>query len=113
MSHRGSTPVWPVDGPLEVVETRDAWLVVRTGDPEDWLAAFEKTGGPAAREWAEAMARTYNQRLRHGVPEAGTRTDRGRAFPAAARADPGPAFPAAVRAGPGPASAAEPHGTAR
>lgn len=43
---------------------------MRVGDPEDWLARFEKDEGFPAREWAENMARVYNRRLqqRSGPP---------------------------------------------
>jgi hypothetical protein len=52
-----------VDGRLAVREEAEAFLVVREGDPEDWLARFDKGEGFPAREWAENMARIYNRRL--------------------------------------------------
>ena len=55
-----------VDGPLAVREVEAAFLVVREGDPEDWLARFEKGGGFPARAWAENMVEVYNRRLRGG-----------------------------------------------
>jgi hypothetical protein len=52
-----------VGGRLAVREEEAAFLVVREGDPEDWLARFEKTEGFPARAWAENMVRVYNRRL--------------------------------------------------
>ena len=43
-----------------------AFFVVREGDPEDWLARFEKADNFPAREWAENMVRVYNRRLALG-----------------------------------------------
>ena len=57
------TPGPQVDGTLAVREVEKAYLVVRSEDPEDWLARFEKSPGFPAREWAENMARVYNRRL--------------------------------------------------
>ena len=48
---------------LAVREEAAAFLVVREGDPEDWLARFDKTNGFPAREWAQNMVRIYNRRL--------------------------------------------------
>jgi hypothetical protein len=56
-------PAPQVDGKLAVREEESAFLVFRAGDPEDWLARFEKTEGFPARQWAENMARVYNRRL--------------------------------------------------
>lgn len=56
-----------VEGELAVVEEEAAFLVVRAGDPGDWLARFEKRSGFPAREWAGNMAAVYNRRLRDGV----------------------------------------------
>ncbi len=50
-----------------MVELEAAFLVVREGDPADWLARFEKSGGFPAREWAHNMANIYNRRLELGV----------------------------------------------
>jgi len=50
-------------GRLAVREEEGAFLVVRAGDPEDWLARFDKDGNFPAREWAENMANVYNRRL--------------------------------------------------
>jgi hypothetical protein len=52
-----------VEGRLAVREEQAAFLVVREGDPEDWLARFDKANGFPAREWAENMVRVYNRRL--------------------------------------------------
>lgn len=52
-----------VDGRLAVREEETAYLVVRSEDPEDWLARFEKGRGFPAREWAENMVSVYNRRL--------------------------------------------------
>ncbi|HET7269895.1 MAG TPA: hypothetical protein VFI90_02300 [Rubrobacter sp.] len=52
-----------IEGRLAVREEEGAFLVVLAGDPEDWLARFEKSGDFPAREWAENMARVYNRRL--------------------------------------------------
>ena len=76
--HPTKLPADPqVDGKLAVCEEGEAFLVVREGDPDDWLARFEKGGGSPAREWAENMVRVFNRRLqRHAaVPPtpAGTR----------------------------------------
>jgi hypothetical protein len=52
-----------VEDRLAVREEEAAFLVVREGDPEDWLARFDKANGFPAREWAENMVRVYNRRL--------------------------------------------------
>ena len=52
-----------VDGTLAVRETEGAYLVVRSEDPDDWLARFKKGPDFPAREWAENMASIYNRRL--------------------------------------------------
>jgi hypothetical protein len=52
-----------IEGRLAVREEEGAFLVVRAGDPEDWLARFEKDGDFPAREWAENMVHVYNRRL--------------------------------------------------
>jgi hypothetical protein len=52
-----------MEGRLAVREGEGAFLVVRAGDPEDWLARFDKDGDFPAREWAENMANVYNRRL--------------------------------------------------
>jgi hypothetical protein len=52
-----------MDSRLAVREEEGAFLVVRAGDPEDWLARFDKDGDFPAREWAENMANVYNRRL--------------------------------------------------
>jgi hypothetical protein len=52
-----------VEGRLAVREEEAAFLVVREGDPEDWLACFDKANGFPAREWADNMVRVYNRRL--------------------------------------------------
>jgi hypothetical protein len=52
-----------VEGRLAVREVGAAFLVVREGDPDDWLARFEKGDGFPARAWAENMVRVYNRRL--------------------------------------------------
>ena len=54
-----------IDDRLAVREEAGAFLVVRAGDPEDWLARFERDGVFPAREWAENMANVYNGRLSH------------------------------------------------
>lgn len=60
-------PVYPagsqIAGRLAVREEDDAFLVVREGDPDDWLARFEKGDGFPARAWAENMVRVFNGRL--------------------------------------------------
>lgn len=56
-------PTPQVDGKLAVREEESAFLVFRAGDPEDWLARFEKTEDFPARQWAENMASVYNRRL--------------------------------------------------
>ncbi|HEX5849324.1 MAG TPA: hypothetical protein VFY59_09005 [Rubrobacter sp.] len=48
-------------------EEEAAFLVVREGDPEDWLARFEKADDFPARQWAHNMVRIYNRRLALGV----------------------------------------------
>ncbi len=53
-----------MDGKLAVREERGAFLLVREGDPDDWLVRFDKDGGFPAREWAENMVRVFNRRLR-------------------------------------------------
>jgi hypothetical protein len=60
------TPGQQVDGTLAVRETKGAYLVVRSEDPDDWLARFEKGADFPAREWAENMASIYNRRLSLG-----------------------------------------------
>ena len=52
-----------MEGPLAVREEEGAFLVVREGDPDDWLARFEKGDDFPARAWAENMAAAYNRRL--------------------------------------------------
>jgi hypothetical protein len=52
-----------VEGRLAVREEEAAFLVVREGDPDDWLARFDKANGFPAREWAQNMVRVYNRRL--------------------------------------------------
>lgn len=52
-----------VDGRLAVQEEEFAFLVVLDDDREDWIVRFEKAPDFQAREWAEHMVRTYNQRL--------------------------------------------------
>jgi hypothetical protein len=52
-----------MEGRLAVREGEGAFLVVRAGDPEDWLARFDKDGEFPAREWAENMANLYNRHL--------------------------------------------------
>lgn len=52
-----------VDGPLAVREEDTAYLVVLEHDETDWLVRFDKADGFEAREWAEHMVRTYNERL--------------------------------------------------
>ena len=52
-----------VEDRLAVREEAAAFLVVREGDPEDWLARFDKANGFPAREWAQNMVRIYNRRL--------------------------------------------------
>ena len=66
-----------IEGRLAVHEEVTAFLVVREGDPEDWLARFEKANGFPAREWAENMVRVYNRRLalRAAGPPAPPQTD--------------------------------------
>ena len=56
-----------IHGRLAVREEEAAFLVVREEDPDDWLARFEKEDGFPAREWAENMARVFNQRLERGA----------------------------------------------
>ena len=56
-------PDLQVGDELAVREEEGAFLVVRAGDPEDWLARFERDADFPAREWAENMARVYNRRL--------------------------------------------------
>jgi len=51
---------------LAVHEEEEAFLVIREGDPEDWLARFDKENGFPARAWAENMVRVYNRRLALG-----------------------------------------------
>jgi hypothetical protein len=55
-----------IGGRLAVHEEEAAFLVVCEGDPEDWLARFDKENGFPAREWAENMVRVYNRRLALG-----------------------------------------------
>ncbi len=71
-----------VEGPLAVREEEGAFLVVREGDPDDWLARFEKGDGFPARAWAENMVAAYNRRL------AGS-SARARNAPSAAKKPPG------------------------
>ena len=52
-----------VEDRLAVREEEAAFLVVHEGDPEDWLARFDRGEGFPAREWAENMVRVYNRRL--------------------------------------------------
>ncbi|HEX6711200.1 MAG TPA: hypothetical protein VF068_12790 [Rubrobacter sp.] len=52
-----------IEGRLAVREEEGAFFVVQAGDPEDWLARFEKDGEFPAREWAENMVHVYNRRL--------------------------------------------------
>ena len=52
-----------LEGRLAVREEEAAFYVVREGDPEDWLARFDKANGFPAREWAQSMVRVYNRRL--------------------------------------------------
>ena len=52
-----------MDGRLAVREEEGAFLVVRVGDTEDWLARFDKDEDFPAREWAENMVSVYNRRL--------------------------------------------------
>ena len=52
-----------IEGRLAVREEEAAFLVIREGDPEDWLARFDKANDFPAREWAENMVRVYNRRL--------------------------------------------------
>jgi len=52
-----------VDGRLAIREEEAEFLVVRAGDPEDWLVRFEKSDDFPAREWAENMVRVYNRRI--------------------------------------------------
>ena len=71
-------PVAPqLEGLLAVREEEAAFLVVREGDPEDWVARFDKANGFPAREWAENMVRVYNRRmlLRSTGPPDPPRTD--------------------------------------
>lgn len=49
-------------GPLVVLETDAAFIVVREADPDDWIARFDKGTAFPAREWAERMAALYNLR---------------------------------------------------
>lgn len=60
-------PGLQVDGELAVVEEPAAFLVVRAGAPDDWLARFEKGHDFPAREWAENMVAVYNRRRSEGV----------------------------------------------
>ena len=50
-----------------MVELEAAFLVVREGDPADWLARLEQSGGFPAREGAHNTATNYNLRLELGV----------------------------------------------
>lgn len=56
------------EGHLAVVEKRDAFFVVRSDDPEDWLACFEKNPDFPSRAWAENMVHVFNRR--HTGPRA-------------------------------------------
>ena len=49
-------------GPLIVLETDEAFIVVREADPDDWIARFDKGTLFPAREWAERMVMQYNAR---------------------------------------------------
>lgn len=68
-------PVQQVDGTLAVREVEGAYLVVRSEDPGDWLARFEKGQDFPAREWAENMVSVYNRR--HSRRRAGPPTPPG------------------------------------
>ena len=72
-----------VEDRLAVREEEAAFLVVREGDPDDWLARFDKAGGFPAREWAENMARVVLPRLGRALYRM---TIDGRPFTAAMRA---------------------------
>ncbi|WP_199435437.1 hypothetical protein [Qaidamihabitans albus] len=61
MAHEES---FQVDDRLTVREDDLAYLVVLDNDEDDWLVRFEKAPDFAAREWAEHMVVTYNERLR-------------------------------------------------
>jgi hypothetical protein len=60
------TPPRQAEGRLAVREEEAAFLVVREGDPEDWLARFDKADDFPASEWAHNMVRVYNLRLALG-----------------------------------------------
>jgi hypothetical protein len=69
------TPGPQVDGTLAVREVEEAYLVVRSEDPGDWLARFEKAPGFPAREWAENMVSVYNRRRAGPPTPPGTRPE--------------------------------------
>ena len=69
----------PILGSLAVSEDAERCLVVDADDDEDWVARFDKSDEFPAREWAENMVDTYNQRLRS--PGAGTAAPRRAAPP--------------------------------
>lgn len=52
-----------VSGKLAVREGESEYFVVWAGDPDDWIACFEKDAGFPAREWAENMVLVYNRRV--------------------------------------------------
>lgn len=54
-----------VDDLLQVHEEEAAYFVTLERDPEDWLVRFEKAPDFAARDWAENMVETYNERYLH------------------------------------------------
>lgn len=60
MTHERSLQV---DDRLAVREEELAYLVVLDNDTDDWLVRFEKAADFDAREWAEHMVVTYNERL--------------------------------------------------
>jgi hypothetical protein len=57
----------PVDGTLGIVEEDGAFLVVVDHRPEDWLVRFEKHDEFPACQWADNMARAYNERRMMGL----------------------------------------------
>jgi hypothetical protein len=54
----------PFDRPLAVVEDETAFLVVASGDGDDWVVRFEKSPDFPAREWAAHMVAVFNRRWR-------------------------------------------------
>jgi hypothetical protein len=58
----------PVDTPLMVVESADAYFVAVAGDADDWLVRFERSDAIDAGGWADNMVRTYNRRLAQASP---------------------------------------------